>query len=62
MREARAMRFVVGLLLGAVAGAATVRFFRPSSTPPAALRAPAGTPIASGPTRIDLTDAPADPA
>jgi hypothetical protein len=58
------MRFVVGVLLGTVLGAAAVRFLRPQTTPPAALKAPGGTGAAasSGPVVVDVTDAPPDPA
>ena len=58
------MRFVVGVLLGTALGAVAVRFLRPQTTPPAALKGPSGsgTTADSGPVVIDVTDAPPDPA
>ena len=58
------MRFVVGVLLGTVLGAAAVRFLRPQTTPPAALKASGsgGSSGAAGPVAIDVSGAPADPA
>ena len=58
------MRFLVGLVVGGLAGVAAARFLRPQTTPPAALKAPstgAGSePV--GPARIDVSGAPPDPA
>jgi hypothetical protein len=58
------MRFVVGVLLGTALGAVAVRFLRPQTTPPAALKATAGagSTTPSGPVAIDVSDAPPDPA
>jgi hypothetical protein len=54
------MRFVVGVLLGTALGAAAVRFLRPQTTPPAALKAPSGASAsgAGGAVAIDVSGAP----